>query len=177
MKAFTLLLGLLVAGGAAAEPYAVGDSVEPLTLKDQHGDEHAIDASARLVLFSRSKAGSDVLKSALHRWTEDSLAQRNIVYVADIHTIPALIRRGFVIPAMRKASYPILLDKEGELTSRFPSEKDEATLVFLDNFQVERLLFTSSWEEARQAMESVPEAKADLPEALPDAEAEAAAPS
>ena len=177
MKAFTVLLGLLVAGGAAGEPYAVGESVDPLTLIDQHGDERVVDASTRLVLFSRSKAGSDVLKSALQRWTEDSLAQRNIVYVADIHTIPALIRRGFVIPAMRKALYPILLDKEGELTSRFPSEKDQAALVFLDDFQVERVLFTSSFEEARQAMESVPETKADSPEALPDAEAETAAPS
>ena len=37
MRAFTLLLGLLVAGAAAAEPYAVGASVEPLTLIDPHG--------------------------------------------------------------------------------------------------------------------------------------------
>ncbi len=179
MRASTLLFGVLCAGlimacgsderpaeptpapAAGPEPYKVGDKIEPLTLNDQRDNEHSIDASIRLVIFSRTKDGSDVVKRALRGWNDNSLAEHDIVNVGDIHTIPSAIRRGFVIPAMRKGSSPILLDQDGGPTSRFPSETDAATVIFVDEFQIERLLFSSSFMEVRKHVEAVAEAKAD----------------
>jgi len=177
MRASRVLIGVLFAGltlacgsdERPAEPavapavgpelYKVGDEIEPLTLNDQHGNEHSVDASIRLVIFSRTKDGSDVVKGALRGWNDDSLAEHDIVNVGDIHTIPSAIRRGFVIPAMRKGSSPILLDQEGDLTSRFPAEEGAATLIFVDDLRIERLLFTTSFLEARKHVEAVAEAK------------------
>ena len=133
MRVSTLLFGVLCAGlilacgsderpaeptpapVAGPEPYKVGDKIEPLTLNDQRGDEHSIDASIQLIIFSRTKSASDVVKGALQGWTDNSLAEHHIVNVGDIHTIPSTVRRGFVIPAMRKGSSPILLDQDNKI--------------------------------------------------------------
>jgi hypothetical protein len=152
MRRLLALLVLLAAGSAAAEPYVVGDRIEPVTLEDQHGTPHALDASVRLVLFSRDMDGGKVLKQSLADAPKDFLSTRDALYVADIEGMPALIARLFALPSMRRRPYPMLLDRDGTQTARLPAEEGKATLLFLDALRLERVLFTDSPAEVRRAI-------------------------
>ena len=59
------LSAMLMADAAFAERYAVGDEIEPFTLQDQHGESRTVDASVKVILFSRDMEGGDFLKQGL----------------------------------------------------------------------------------------------------------------
>jgi hypothetical protein len=157
MRRLLPLAVLLTAWGAAADPYAVGDTLEAITLEDQHDTPHALDASVRLVLFSRDMDGGKVLKRALEGAPGDILSKQSALYVADIERMPGLIARMFALPSMRRRPYPMLLDRDGTKTARLPSEEGKATLLFLNQLRLERVLYTDSQAEVRDAIGLPPE--------------------
>ncbi len=161
MRGMTLALALLLACGAAAEPYGVGDSLAPLTLQDQHDEEHTLDTSVQVVLFSRDMEGGDLLEEALEETPKGLLPRHHALYVADIHKMPGLVARMFAIPSMRKRPYPMLLDRDGDITARFPSEEGKATLLFLDDLSIQRVFYADSAAEVRRSLGLSNEAKAD----------------
>ena len=161
MRATTLLLALLLASAAGAAPYGVGDAVDPLRLTDQHDEGHSLDASVRVVLFSRDMEGGDLLEEALAESPKGFLETQHALYVADIHGMPAFVARMFAIPSMRKRPYPMLLDRDGEVTARFPSQEGKATLLFLEDLRIQRLLYASSPLEIQRALGLSAEAKTD----------------
>ena len=65
MGALVAWATLAVGVAAATEPYAVGDAIAPFTLEDQHGEDRSVDASVKVILFSRDMDGGDYLKEAL----------------------------------------------------------------------------------------------------------------
>ncbi|MEM9174542.1 MAG: hypothetical protein AAGC67_04860 [Myxococcota bacterium] len=119
--------------------YVVGETLEGFTLEDQHGDPGAVDASTRVLLFSRDMAGGDLLKEALSDVEAEVLEARGAVYVSDISGMPALISRMMAVPAMRRRPYDLLLDREGDVTARLPDALEQATLIHLDALRIERI--------------------------------------
>jgi hypothetical protein len=157
-----VLLALLAALPAQAEPWAVGERIEPFSLEDQHGTTRRVDATTRVVLFSRDMEGGDVLKRALEPAPEGFLEARGAAYVADVSRMPGLVTRLFALPSMRRRGYPMLLDRDGETTARLPDAEGKATLIFLDDLRIERVLHEARPEALRQAL--------GVPDEEPDAE-------
>ena len=126
---FAVSLALLfLAAPTRAEdtpPYVVGDLIDAIALEDQRGDPGAVDASTRVVLFSRDMDGGDLLKEALAEVSADTLATRGAVYVSDISGMPAFVARMMAVPAMRRRPYDMLLDREGDVTARLPDAEGE----------------------------------------------------
>jgi len=111
----------------------VGDRLEPFTLEDQHGENHQLGSQVRAVLFSRDRDGGEVMSDAMEGHDGEFLAARGIVYVNDISAMPGMVTRLFALPKMRRRPYPILLDRDGDLTARFPDRSQAATLIRLDH--------------------------------------------
>ena len=145
---------MLVAKAAFAESYAVGDEIEPFTLQDQHGESRSVDASVKVILFSRDMKGGDVLKQGLADVAPEYLSGKKAVYVADISGMPRLIARIFAIPAMRKRPYSMLLDRDGEATVRLPDVEGQATLIFLDRLTVQRIVHVTEAPAVRRELEN-----------------------
>ena len=145
---------LLIAGAAFAQPYAVGDAVEPFTLEDQHGKRHTVDESVKVILFSRDMEGGDFLKQGLADVQPDYLTGKQAVYVANISAMPRLVARMFAIPAMRDRPYSMLLDRDGKATERLPGKEGEATLIFLDRLVVQRIVNVAEAPAVRKELES-----------------------
>lgn len=143
---------LLIAGAAGAETYAVGSTLPELALADQHGQTRRLDASVRVVLFSRDMAGGRVIQEALAEDGAALLERHGAVYVTDVSRMPALVRRLIALPRMRKRPYPMLLDEEGAATAGFPSEEGRATLLRLDALRVTEVAYPASPAELREAL-------------------------
>ena len=146
-----VVLGL--AGPAGSEPYAVGSVLPALSLEDQHGETRALDASVRVVLFSRDMDGGGVVKQALADDGPDFLGRNRAVYVTDVSAMPGLVLRLMARPAMRRRPYPMLLDEQGDATADFPSQKGKATLLFLERSKVLRVAYAGTAAELREALE------------------------
>ena len=151
-----LAAALLRAGAAAAQTLAVGSAFPALTLEDQHGTVHAIDASLRAVLFSRDMDGGGIIRKALDRPLEEDalafLARHGAVCVADVSRMPGLIRRTIAKPRMRRRPYPLLLDEEGRVTAALPSAAGRATLIRLDALRIVAVEHHDSPEALRAAL-------------------------
>ncbi len=153
----TLLAALgLLAPAAFAESYEVGSVLPALELPDQHGELHALDASLRLVLFSRDMDGGGVIREALREDGAALLERERAAYVADVSRMPGLVRRLIAKPRMRKRPYRMLLDEAGEATADFPSDAGRPTLLFLDALRVVRIEKPATAAELRAALEDPP---------------------
>jgi hypothetical protein len=144
-----VLVALGLAAPAGGEPYAVGSVLPALSLEDQHGESRTLDASVRVVLFSRDMDGGGVVKQALADDGPDFLERNRAVYVTDVSAMPGLVLRLMARPAMRRRPYPMLLDEQGDATADFPSQKGKATLVFLERSKVVRVAYASTPDALR----------------------------
>ena len=147
-----LALGLAGAAPARGEPYAVGSSLDPLALPDQHGVEHRVDAATRGVLLSRDMDGGGFVREALASEGAAQLEKAGAVYIADVSGMPGLIRRMFAIPRMRQRGYPVLLDVEGVPTVRLPAEAGKASWIRLEGLRIAEIRFLASAEEVKAAL-------------------------
>ena len=148
-----LLVLLVVAARAGGEPLALGSSLPPRTLPDQHGTPHAIDESVRLVHFTRAMQGGGVVKEALQTDGRGFLERQHALYVSDVSRMPGFIRAAIAKPRLRGRGYPILLDEEGTATADLPAAEGKATLLFLEKLRVTRVEQVGSVEELSRALE------------------------
>jgi hypothetical protein len=155
-----LLLAALPApaqGPEKTEAIGVGALLPAVTLSDQHGEAHAVDASRRALLFSRDMDGGGVIRALLEPDALDEpatafLERHGAVCVADVHRMPSLVRRIIAKPRMRKRPYPLLLDEQGDATAAWPSREGHATLIRLDGLRVVEVLHTRDPASLRDAL-------------------------
>lgn len=147
----TMVSSFSCASPAPPPPLAVGSMVAPTSIEDQYGVEHALDASVRVVLFSRDMGGGAIIREVLAA-DPTILDRANAVYLADISGMPTLIANTMAIPKMRKRSYATLLDRTGETTAAFPAEEGKATVLVLEALEVSSIRLVGSADELRAAL-------------------------
>ncbi|MCG9728454.1 hypothetical protein L1D44_01085 [Shewanella sp. Isolate13] len=140
MRAVIFVLSSLFATSVWASTYQVGDQIIDIKLQDQHEAQYQVDSSTTRVLFSRSMDGGTVIQEALEAEPE-LVKDTGLIYVADISGMPSLIARFVALPQFKKFPYRVALDNEGELTMPLPAQKDQATLVELNNNQITKIAF------------------------------------
>ena len=130
----TGLAATLFVGAACATPPPpeVGDTFPDLRLTDQHEQPHRVDRALRYVVFARDMAGNRIVREAFEGVTADLLVDRQVAIVADIHRMPGIVTRLFALPALRKRTYPIWLDRDGEPTAGLPYQEEHITLFELE---------------------------------------------
>lgn len=132
-------------------PLAVGSRLAGVELSDQHGVARTLDRDVRVVLFSRDMEGGEIIRALLGS-EPGLLEETDGVYVADISGMPGLIARLVAIPRMQERPYPMLLDREGEVTAVFPSQAGRATLLVLDGLEVRAIDHLDTIEALRDRL-------------------------
>jgi hypothetical protein len=165
MKLVTCALGFALAAalgvGAASsdakpETAAVDATLAPIALQDQHGKPGGVDAGTRAVLLSRDMDGGSLVREALAADGAAQLERAGAVYVADVHRMPAPIRRLVSLPRMRERPYRVLLDTDGAPTAALPSAEGKATWLRLEGLRVVDVRLLTTSEEVRAALAGVP---------------------
>jgi len=159
MPRYLLMLVFLcpfaVNAGDEIQFYAVGDTIEPITLQDQHDKTASVDESTKLLLFTTGMKGGKVVRKAIDDKEPDYLAKKAALFISNISGMPGFIAKTFALPKMRKYKYPILLDREGKLTEKFPSQKKSATLIRLDKLKITSISFTKDPGKVTQAIDQL----------------------
>ena len=131
--AAVLLLSLLALVAHAAQP---GDTLAPWTLLDQYDQPYSLGADTRVLLVARDMDSAKLVKAALAEQPKGYLEARHAVFVADIQRMPSIISKLFAIPAMRDYSYRVMLDRQGEVASRYPGQEGQVLWLQLDHSRV-----------------------------------------
>lgn len=139
-----LLCSLIFAPLVPAASLTEGQMISPLQLSDQHGRPGKIDSATRLVLFSRDMKANKLAKAAFMDRASDYLGTAGTVYLIDVSPMPRFVTRTFAIPKMQKYGYRIYLDREGEDSASFPSQKGRITAIHLEGLKVTRVEYVDS---------------------------------
>ncbi|SUD70082.1 Uncharacterised protein [Pseudomonas putida] len=127
--AVALLFSLLP---LVANALQTGEKLAPWTLLDQHDQPYTLAAGTHVLLVARDMDGAKLVKAALAEQPKGYLESRDAVFVADIQRMPALISKLFAIPAMRDYNYRVMLDREGQVASRYPGQEGKVLWLQLE---------------------------------------------
>ncbi|WP_296268038.1 hypothetical protein [Pseudomonas sp. UBA6562] len=158
MKWFPLLLTLCLSAPAlaASERNADGsDARAPWTLLDQHDTPYTLDDTTQVLLVARSMASAKMVNAALGDEPGGYLEARKVIYVADVERMPSVAKM-VMVPAMRSASYRIVLDQTGAVAGRYGGDRDTVQWVQLEGGQMVQQRRFSDVEQLRTALAQLP---------------------
>lgn len=143
-----LVLGLGSALTAWSAPYAKGQAVVAFQAKDQHEQAFTLDpAGTRYLLVSHDMETGKRANAVLTTVGPDNLATKKVVYLANIHGMPA-VGRMFALPKMKKYSHRIILGDDAELIARFPVEAGKVTVLALSGGKITSIKYWNPGTEA-----------------------------
>ncbi|AAN57111.1 hypothetical protein HRJ35_21810 [Shewanella oneidensis MR-1] len=143
---------------ALAASYVAGDAINPISLQDQNDRAVSVTDQTKVVLFSRSMKGGDIIKETLTSLAGDKFPAQ-LVYVADISGMPSLIAKFVAVPQMQELPFAIGLDREGEVSRLLPDSKDMATMILLNNMNIQEIAYFDSSEALGQALAKLNESQ------------------
>lgn len=149
-----LVLLAMFAPLTLAASLAVGDTLAPITLIDQHGESGTLDENVRVLLFSRDMKANKLAKAAFLAKPPQYLPDAKAMYLIDVSGMPSFVTNNFAIPKMRKYGYRIFLDRDAQATTKLPSQKAQITVVHLDHLKVQRVDYADSAADLTQAVEA-----------------------
>ncbi len=165
MKPLFFALSLLLVPTAHADQPAKQspNHIEPFTLPDQFDERYTFGADERVMLIAASNGAARLVDEAIKAKPEDWLAQRRVIYIADITHVPRLVANRVLVPSMRSAQYRILLDRDGQVGSRYVEERSKVLWLELEDSKiVERQRFDSA-QALRLALEALDESASPTP--------------
>lgn len=127
----------------------------PLTLEDQHDKPVSIVPATRWLVFANDKVGSDLVSAALSSEAPGVLERLQLVYVADISAMPAMVTRMFALPKLRGLPFPIALVRDPVQVAQvagLPRQPGSAALLRLESARIEEIIMVGSAAELRAAL-------------------------
>ncbi len=147
-----LLALLLSSSSLPALAMQPGDAVHPWTLLDQFDQPFTLGPDTRVLVVARSVGSARLFNQALEDAPKGFLEARHAAYIADVERMPS-VARALAIPAMRSASYRILLDIEGRVAPRYEGAREGIQWLEVDNGRLKAERRFDDAVQLRQALD------------------------
>ncbi len=144
-----LLLSFLTLNGKIL----VGHNFPIFTKQDQFKQIHKPTKNTKQVIFVFSKSMAHLTKEYFDTLEPDFLAKRDTLFVADVSSMPAIIRY-FVLDDLVVHKYPIILI-EDDKTSKHYKEDDSTEkimIVSLDKLKVVNKQYITTIKELKEIL-------------------------
>lgn len=128
-------------------------TIEPFTLNDQFGEEHRLEQMPKLLICSFGKETGKLISNYFNAQDANYLTTHNIKLMADVSSVPSLLRGTFILPKMKKYSFEILISTESKFSEQFPREEDKLTLLKLENGVVQEIVFVADEAGLKESIE------------------------
>jgi len=128
-------------------------TIEPFTLNDQFGEEHHLEQMPKLLICSFGKETGKLISNYFNAQDANYLTTHNIKLMADVSSVPSLLRGTFILPKMKKYSFEILISTESKFSEQFPREEDKLTLLKLENGVVQEIVFVADEAGLKESIE------------------------
>ena len=142
MKYLPLVLAFCAPLAQAVE---VGQPLPGWALEDQFEQASVPQPDLRVMLVARNMDAARLLEAAMETRPKGWLAERHVLFVADVSRMPSLVASLFALPAMRDYSYRVVLDREPSLVPKLNAPEEGILWLELRGNQVlGRQVFTDS---------------------------------
>jgi hypothetical protein len=128
-------------------------TITPFSLNDQFGKEHQLSTLPKLLICSFGKETGKIISSYFNAQDANYLTNHNIKLMADVSSVPSLLRSTFILPKMKKYSFEILISTQSEFSAQFPTKEDELTVLKIENGVVQEIIFVSDEVGLRASIE------------------------
>ncbi len=128
-------------------------TIEPFTLNDQFGKEHTLEKMPKLLICSFGKDTGVLISNYFNAQDADYLAKYDVKLMADVSSVPSLLRSTFILPKMKKYNFEILISTDSKFSELFPREEDKLTVLKLENGVVQETIFISNEAELKEIIE------------------------
>ena len=128
-------------------------TIEPFTLNDQFGKEHTLEKMPKLLICSFGKETGTLISNYFNAQDSDYLTKHDIKLMADVSSVPSLLRSTFIIPKMKNYNFEILLSTESQFSKLFPREDEKLTVLKIENDRVQDIIFISNETELKDTIE------------------------
>ncbi len=145
-----MLLGCLAFAAQAVE---VGERLDTWTLSDQFDQPFELDDDVKIILVASSTGAARLVDAAIKEKPKGYLEARQAVYIADITHMPRMVANRVLVPSMRDANYRILLDREGQVASRYDASRSEVLWLTLEDGTLRERQEFSSADRLKDALE------------------------
>lgn len=151
LAAAGLVAGCMSGGGPEPE-FAEGKPFPERTLNDQHGDAVELPGNARVILKTVEAAPANIANAVLGEMSAEQRDALGIVYIADIHEMPAQPMQNVVLPRMQARDYSIVVTSSEADAGFLPHQREQVTVILLDAEGVVTGVGHASSEEALKDM-------------------------
>jgi hypothetical protein len=153
MKKIYLLLLLL--NSFLFSEIIVGEKIKQFKINDQFDTPQMIQESTEKIIFVFSKDKGHEVRNFLDKQSDAYLKSKNILFVADVSKMPAIIR-WFVLDSLDKYQFSIALIEDDEIAKNYRDEKriDQIMVVNINNFIVTGIDYFDETEELKTLIEN-----------------------
>lgn len=144
-----LFIAISVWGAA----YQVGESIQPLTLKDQFGKIHPLKEMPHTLIMVYEKGTAATVNEYLAAQDKGYLSGHNASFIADISGMPTFISNAFAIPKMQKYPHTVLLIDEEELGLKFPGQEEKITVMKIKGNVIQSIDYISTADDLKKVIE------------------------
>ena len=131
----------------------INATIEPFKLNDQFGVEHNIQIRPKILICGFGKSTGKLISSYFDAQDKEYLNKHDIELMADVSSVPSLLRKTIIVPKMKKYSFEILLSDDKTFSKQFPVKEDNLTVIRMENGIVTEITFCSDEDELRDAIE------------------------
>ena len=118
------------------------NTLTAVTLPDQFETVTPINEETEWIVFSMNHEVSDVINKAIEDLKITDIQSLKGAYVSDISKMPSMISKMIALPKMRKYTFKVLLDKEGDITKTWPRKDLKATIINLKKLEISEVVHT-----------------------------------
>lgn len=137
---------------AAAE---IGDTLQPLALRDAADTPKQLAADIRRIYATADRRGDRLLNEALKDVESAALLDaQGAVVIADISAAPGFIRR-IIRSNLRERGYSTWIDQTGETRTLLPYRSDQVSVIDLDGLRITAIRGVSEVEILRALLRPV----------------------
>ena len=126
-----LAAGLLLPALVSAAK--VGDVLPALTLKDQLGNPHTLDASIKRIYANADRKGDALMKSV--ELVQATLDKQKAIVIADISEAPGFVKR-IITGSLKDRRYTTWIDRQGSSRKALAFSADKVTVIELDGLRI-----------------------------------------
>jgi hypothetical protein len=73
--------------------------------------------------------------------------------MADVSSVPSLLRSTFILPKMKKYSFEILISTESKFSEQFQREENKLTVLKLENGVAQEIVFVADEAGLKESIE------------------------
>ena len=125
----------------------------PFTLHDQFGKEHNLSQFPKLLICSFGKESGKLISNYFNNQNNNYLTNHEIKLIADVSSVPSLLRSAFILPKMKRYNFKILLSDDADFSKQFPREDDSLTILKIDNNVVTSISFVKDEATLKTSIE------------------------